>query len=260
MSIDVAAGAVCCAAWFALLFGAHVKSYAFISLGLTVWIIYTVDHLLDVARVKVPASTERHRFHQRHFTTLLIVLAIVILADVVSAFFVRKVIFQWGLALAAAMIIYFLIQRHLIYVKEVVVALLFSCGVLLPSLSLTESFPNEEILLVMGSFVLTALINLILFSWFDQASDYNDNRASFATQVGERKTKRVIVLLFILNSMLMILSVILIRESLMHVALILFMNIILFFLFNQKKYFEVNDRYRIVGDSIFFIPLLYIIL
>ena len=260
LSIDVAAGAVCCAAWFALLFGVQVKPYAFISLGLTVWIIYTADHLLDVARVKIPASTERHRFHQRHFTTLIIVLAVAVLTDIIFVVFIRKIIFQWGVVLATAMIFYFLIQRYLIYVKELVVALLFSCGVLLPSFSLIETFPGGKILFVMSSFVLTALINLILFSWFDQTSDTKDNRASFATQVGERKTKSAIVLLFVLNAVLMILTVLLIPESYMHVALMFSMNIILIFLFTRKEYFEVDDRYRIVGDGIFFIPLLYIVL
>lgn len=258
--MDVAAGAVCSAAWFALLFGAQVKPYAFISLGLTVWIIYTTDHLLDVAHVKTPASTERHRFHQRHFTTLIIILAVAVLADIIFVFFIRKIIFQWGAVLATAMIFYFLIQRYLIYVKELVVALLFSCGVLLPSFSLTETFPDGEMLLLPGSFVLTALINLLLFSWFDQASDTNDNRASFATQVGERKTKRVIVFLFILNALVMIVSVVLVPESYIHVILMFSMNLVLIFLFTRKEYVEVHDRYRILGDSIFFIPLLYIIL
>ena len=52
LSIDIAAGAVICCAFFADILGVSVLPYGFITLGLTVWIIYTVDHLLDVWREK----------------------------------------------------------------------------------------------------------------------------------------------------------------------------------------------------------------
>ena len=111
LSIDVATGAVCCAAWFAVLFEVNLRPYALISLGLTVWIIYTIDHLLDARKVKEPASTDRHRFHQENFTLLFGVVVLAIVLDLFFVFFIRRIVFQSGIILSCIMVVYFLLQQ-----------------------------------------------------------------------------------------------------------------------------------------------------
>ena len=61
LSIDVVAGAVCSALFFARLLQVSLLPYGIISLALTVWIIYTADHLLDAKRVEGVATTRRCR-------------------------------------------------------------------------------------------------------------------------------------------------------------------------------------------------------
>src|SRR5689334_7150262 len=90
LSVDVALGAVCCAAWFATLFEVTLRPHAFVVLGLTVWIIYTADHLLDAKRTEGVASTKRHRFHQQHFSFLVVVLILTVITDLVFVFFITQ--------------------------------------------------------------------------------------------------------------------------------------------------------------------------
>ena len=260
LSIDVALGAICSAAWFARLFSVDLRPYAFLSLGLTVWIIYTVDHLLDARRIIGEASTVRHRFHQKYFNQLTIVVIIAVLADFVVVFFIRKAVFQSGVVLASIMVGYFLMQRLLKFFKEFIIALLFACGVLLPSWSLAVSRPGVGLSLIIAQFMITALINLLLFSWFDRHRDAVDKRESFVTLVGARGTQVTIWILFILNGILMM---VLVMESLQWInsmLVILMMNVSLFLLFIRPGFFEVNDRYRLLGDGIFFLPLLYFLM
>jgi len=62
---------VICASFFARLLDVAILPQGLISLGLTVWIIYTADHLLDAKKFKNKMRlTERHRFHQRHFKVI----------------------------------------------------------------------------------------------------------------------------------------------------------------------------------------------
>lgn len=260
LSIDVALGAVCCAAWFAVLFNVHLKPYALIALGLTVWIIYTVDHLLDARKIKGPASTERHRFHQQNFKFLLVVLLLAVLTDLLFVFLVRKAIFQWGLVLATAMVIYFFVQQRLKYLKEFIVALLFSCGVLLPSWSLAQHQPGGSLALVIIQFMLTALLNLLLFSWFDRHHDSRDRRESFVTFIGEGRTKTILWVIFATNYVLMAVSILYAPSVFDKVIVIFSMNTILAFVFIQAHWFEMNDRFRLVGDSIFLLPVVYLFL
>ena len=52
LSLDIAAGAVISAVFFAQIFNVQIKPYGLLALGLTVWIIYTVDHLRDAKKIK----------------------------------------------------------------------------------------------------------------------------------------------------------------------------------------------------------------
>jgi 4-hydroxybenzoate polyprenyltransferase len=258
LSMDVAVGSVCCALWFARLSQVEPRPQALIALGLTVWIIYTADHLLDARRTTGPASTERHRFHQQHFRMLVKVLVVVLVVDLACVFFIRKAVLQWGLILSGFMVVYFLANRYLKYLKELTIAILFSCGVLLPSLALSHKPVGLSLALIIGQFMLTALLNLILFSWFDRHHDKRDNRDSFVTLAGERESKRFLSIVFLLNVMLLIGSVFYVPTMIREVAILLLMNAVLILMFVRSSYFESNDRFRLVGDAIFLLPLIYV--
>jgi hypothetical protein len=259
LSVDVALGSICSAAWFAELFNVNLLPYAFVSLGITVWIIYTVDHLLDARKIVGTPSTERHRFHKKYFRALFIAVVTGGLIDIFVVFFIRKPVFQAGIVLASIMVMYFLLQRFLKHFKEFVIAFLFGCGVLLPSWSLTPSFPGLELSLIIVQFIITALINLLLFSWFDRNRDNDDKRASFVTMAGEKVTRMSIWFLFLTNGVLMTLSTVHPWQSVNSVFIILLMNASLLLLFVRPKVFEVNDRYRLLGDAIFYLPCLYLV-
>ena len=66
LSLDVAGGAVVCALFFSKLLSVTPYVQGMIALGLTVWVIYTADRLLDVRALKNAAASERHKFHQQY--------------------------------------------------------------------------------------------------------------------------------------------------------------------------------------------------
>lgn len=249
-------GAVICALFFAKILGVSILPYGLISLGLTVWIIYTTDHLIDARRAKQPAATERHRFHQQHFKSLLALLIVFTIVDGTQLFYIRKVVFIQGLGLAAAIVIYFLLQRSLKFLKEVIGSLLYTGGVLLIPLSLkSESLSYGQLVLII-QFAITALINLLLFSWFDKSQDEQDQHSSFATTMGVDTTKIFLTVLFFIQA---ILTSIQFASGHMTPAMILvLMNTLLLLIYMKRKYFEVDSRYRFLGDAVFFVPLIYV--
>ena len=101
-SLDVVAGAISSALFFARIMHVTSLPQGIISLGLSVWIIYTTDHLLDARRIKQLASTERHRFHQNNFFILSVLLLLALLADVAIIFYMRAAVFNAGLLLGHA--------------------------------------------------------------------------------------------------------------------------------------------------------------
>lgn len=263
LSLDVAAGAVVGCAFFAHILGVSLLPHAFIVLGLTVWIIYTVDHLIDAHKISSQgddaASTERHRYHQRHFTPLLLLVIGASFIVGMEVFFLRKPVLYAGLGLGLLVIGYMVSHQRLRHTKEFVGALLYTAGVTIAPLSVLPRALGITEWIIITLFASTALANLLLFSWFGLKSDARDDHPSFATRFGDKATRLVIGSLFatiLLTSILLLVAI----SSIMPVLILLLMNCILLIIFLFKDYYAVDDRYRRLGDSIFLVPLIYILL
>lgn len=259
LSIDVALGAVCCCAWFAKLYAVELRVYAYLALGLTVWIIYTADHLLDVHKIKGLASTARHRFHQAHFNGLVWLVAFAIVTDFVLIFFVRKQVLYAGLVLAGVVLVYLLCTRALSFLKETTVALLYSGGVLLPVLSLVGWQTSMKHPVIIAAFFITAWINLLLFAWFDHDADKQHGYTSFSVQFGKYLTMQFLCGLFFVQAMLIV-AIAIINQMIPEAFMLFVMNAILFLLFIRAEKAVLHDQYRLLGDAVFLIPALFLLI
>jgi hypothetical protein len=256
LSLDVAVGAVISALYFSKLLSVKPNVYSMITLGLTVWIIYTADRLLDVRNLKKPA-TDRHKFHQRYQNQLWSSTFIAGLIVASLVFFLPSLVFMAGSLLAAISGLYLLTQKYL-RAKELVVAILYTVGVLLPSCNLsTEPLSSEHHLLIVQFFIV-ALINLLLFSWFEYEADKNGGYSSFVTTYGKKLTVGLLLMLSFCNAS--ITGWMLVQNPGNVTALVfLIMTSILLIIYLFPVYFAVNSRYRLVGDAVFFLPLVGLI-
>ena len=259
ISIDVACGAMVCAAFFARIFQIELRPQGLVALGITVWIIYSVDHLLDARQLKKEATTKRHLLHQRNFRALSMLVLAGIMIDLSMILFIRKQVFVWGIGLALIVFLYLLFQRLITPFKEVMGALLYTGGVWLPVLALHITPFSASLIFLMIAFALTALINLVLFSWFDLEHDRNDTQVSLVTFFGQQNSKRVLSVLFLLQGLL--LAGLLVSTPYKTETLILVsMNVVLVILLVAPDWFRKQDIYRLAGDFIFLFPLPYLIL
>ncbi len=258
LSLDIVLGSVISALFFARLFAVAILPYGLASLALTVWIIYTADHLLDARAISKVAASERHRFHQKHFHLLKIIVAIAVLLDVVLIFFMRKPVFVSGIFLAAFVFVYLLAQRYLRVLKEFFVAFFYTCGVLLPSLSVTSVELNFGYGLVIFQFLVIAWTNLLLFSWFDYDEDRTDLQDSFVTIAGKRFAYYFIGAVGIFN---LCLSWWLwkIDFNLQVIVILAFMQLILLVILLLHRPMKRGNVYRLLGDAVFALPLVYIL-
>jgi hypothetical protein len=258
LSLDVVAGALVCALFFARVFSVSITPYGLLALGLTVWIIYTADHLRDATRIRQPASTARHRFHQQHFNTLKIVIAGMVILDGVTVTFIPIHVLGWGAALILAVSVYLVTHRFLKFLKELFIAVMYTCGILLPSLSVTHVELNATHYILILQFAILALVNLFMFSWFDRKLDQQDKQHSFVTLVGDRATRISIWLLIILEVSLTLIHSF--SGGLNKASLLLgFMGLMLLLIFIFRELLAKNDYYRLLGDAVFMIPIFYLI-
>lgn len=253
LSLDVATGAVICALFFVRLFHAHVLPQGLAALGIAVWIVYTADHLLDARRLTSAASTFRHAFHQQHSRLLIFLLGVACGIEFILLFFLRKPVFYNGLWLGVGVVLYVLINQWLKYFKEFTIALLYCGGVLLPALSLKESNLQQLDIYFILQFLIIVITNLILFSWMDYENDLKDHHRSLVTLIGKEKVKRILWILFVLFSILIPFTF---SIEIIPVLILFAMQLTLFLIFLFAEYFKMNERFRYVGDAIFFLPVI----
>lgn len=260
LSLDIALGAVAGCGFFAGMFGVSLLPNAYFSLGVIVWMIYTVDHLLDASRDVVSLSTARHRFHRDHAKTLKYVLLAAAILVVVQVFFVRIPVLISGLIVGAFVALYIALQRHLAWLKEIAGALLYTAGIVLaPASLLSRSIYLSEWIIVF-LFGLTAYINLMICSLYDVNKDRADGHRSFSTEFGIERTQKIIAGAFVVAALLFIILLITPRADANSVIILGLMNVALLLVYRQPAYFSHTDNHRLLADVAFVFPILYYVL
>jgi hypothetical protein len=257
LSIDIAVGAATGAAFFARILKADLFVQAYVVLALTVWIIYTSDHLLDAWRLKGPASTDRHLLHQKHFGLLGVIVLMASITAFGLALFIRIQLMIPGLIMATACAIYLVLNRWLRYAKELMAAALYSGGVLLPSLALKPDIDASQALMI-ALFVVLVLINLLIFARMSYESDVADRQQSFVTAAGVGVTNSVIAVLFVCFLGIAVFAWY--GPYSIEAGVLTAMGLVLLAIFLFPRYFGSGERYRLVGDAVFLFPAIELII
>lgn len=252
LSLDIAIGAVISSCLINRALQVSPSIHHYLVLGLSVWIIYTLDHLLDARRVK-HAATDRHRFHQRHFKPMALVLFVLTVVNLILALSLPAGTIEAGIGLSLVAGLYLLFQHRLYFFKEMAGAVFYTAGVSLPAIVTRHYDVSIGEVLTLTHLAVVAWTNLLVFSFFDILADQHQGQVSFATQWGERTTRHVIVFMFVLSLVLFMLE----RSTFQtgYGWIWLTMSVILCSMTVFKEFFLRHDRYRLVGDAVFFLPV-----
>lgn len=268
LSLDVAIGSLG-AGWMASkVLEQHMHWAWYVCLPLAVWLIYTLDHLMDARRVGAGAHTERHLFHYHYFWPLMgiwLVLAPVCLAVALAFLPVEGVYF--GLAMSG------LVAGHLLLVKligdttapwlmkELGVGLIYAVGIWgLPMVLKGDALEGRHFLYLL-QFWLLAMANLLEFSIFEYRIDELDGHTSFVRAIGPEKAERT-VWAFLTLSVLIGISLMLLNAGQFWQIQAVFgtMALLLGWIIADRKRFSIRERYRLWGDAAFLLPYLFLFL
>ena len=256
LSIDVALGAVISAAFFGRILHVTLLPQGLVLLGVAVWLIYTADHLLDAWSMRETAISERHRYHQQNFVTILVIFAIISVVALGLVFAIRIQLITGGIMFSLFVITYLLVSRWLKYFKELAGSLLYTGGVMLPAWTLhNQPLTNHQVTLIV-IFALIVLSNMLIFARFSIEEDILNRQKSLATIMGIRSMNTMISIVCIACFSVMIFEVT--QQISIELLMLFIMESILLVIF-LVRYFRYNDRYRIYGDAIFLLPAIILI-
>ncbi|NNJ55765.1 MAG: hypothetical protein HKP14_06520 [Bacteroidia bacterium] len=264
-SIWVVVGSFITFWFFSLCFGQEPDKIAGLILALSIWIIYTLDHIIDGYKTKGNSLALRHNLHYRYKGWLILLItafSIIVLYLVYDKLRIEYLRFGFFLFLLTG--IHFILNQTLskkisrkVYIKEVFIALVVSlgfCGLPLCTTAVQE-WPDYFTILFVAFFFLN-LCNLMLFSFFDFQEDLESNFISSANTFGPQKALIWAKISSIFSIVLVLLTPLFYKTDLSIVGVLLLMHGVLLLICFYPEYFKMYGRYRFWGDFIYLLPVL----
>lgn len=255
LSIDVALGVLSMGFFATKVCDAKMPIAWWIMLPISVWVIYTADHYLDAQKSQKNFLSERHYFHLKHQKTIRFILFIsLILGVVIVLAFLPLKILIIGLILSLIVIIYLIINYlyfNLYIPKELIIVIIYITGIWFAPIIYAKQISIITYLYIMAHFTI-ALSNITIFSVFSYNEDQKSNFSSLCSQWGIKNCSNIIQIIFVIN---LIIICLLGYYNLKIGAICLAMNSILLIIWTNKIYFSIKNRYRILGDAIFYLGI-----
>lgn len=254
LSFDVVIGALVLLHFFSNLIDSSVPVSCYIALGLVVWIIYASDHVLDAVKSRSP-TTQRHQFHKRFAREIQLAIIFMVLIGVIVMNFLPGKVILGGLVLGFFVAIYLKLVHvaKKLWFKELLIAVIFSTGILISPVLLAEKISIMTGVLLMSQMMLLAYLNLLIFAYNDFEVDEQNQFPSLIRVLGKPDSRLLIYVIASLSMIASVMGMIIIGNA----CLIFFvMTFILMIVFRYQNFFARRGIFRVLGDGVFFIPIL----
>lgn len=237
---------------------------------LSVWVMYTADHLSDAWKRKNEITINRHLFHYHHFKSILPFWALAAIACVYLGItkLSSEIVFI-GFLIGIGVMLYFAAiyftgnTKPIFLQKELTIALIYVGGIWMAPVIWYGKNPDSMIWAIMANLVLLAWAEGIIVSWYEFSEDTADRHVSFTVLFGRNRSRKfiflllLIVLIFSISGLLMNLnnSTLLVAFSIQMLMSIVLVALILF-----PDGFKKNEIYRYVGEAVFMLQGLILLL
>jgi 4-hydroxybenzoate polyprenyltransferase len=265
LSLDIVLGALASSCFAAQLFGRNPGWVWWLTLAMTVWLLYTGDHMLDAWKHRKKVEREMHFFMLKNRKVLRFTLGAVALVDSMLIInLLDKELMKYALVLAGLVLLFYAMRhvfrknRVLHIPGEVFVLLLYMAGTWLgPAVVFEHSFEVGHGMIAL-IFAGVLLMNLGVNSLYDIKLDARLGLVSIARELGAKKTKNMLLgtaLAIYLISLLQFLVFAVDRFSQFALILAGMATIYLLVLYFPSR-FRKNDYYRLTADAVLFMGFL----
>lgn len=266
LSLDVVIGAMAGLLFFADLLGVTVFWEVYLLLGMAVWCIYSIDHLMDSRTIKnSKVAFPRHVFHKRYFKTILTVVLLFAVVGFVLMLFMEKLLFLFkpGFLLSTLIVVWFAVLyksgQKAAWLKEISTALVYVSGIALaPVLLKGIGELTFHFWLFASIYFAIALLNLFILSHTDAKVDHSEGSGSILSVISKNVLEKFIFWIGLLLFILLVGMLIYLPSYFkMHTGILLLivgLHLLYFFSKNQKK-----EALRQKLEASFMIPLILLI-
>ena len=200
LSLDIVIGVLATSCFAARLFASDPGWIWYITLALTVWLLYMGDHMLDAWRHRKKVQREMHYFLLKRRRLVIYSLGVVaVVNSMLIIILLDKQVFKYALILAGLVLLFYAMRhvfrknRFLFIPGELFVLLLYLAGTWLGPAAIVEGgFETSQglIALIFGGVL---LMNLGVISLYDLKLDSRMGISSLATMLGKKRTRNLLI-------------------------------------------------------------------
>ena len=269
LSIDIVLGALASSCFAARLFGSNPGTIWWITLALTVWLLYIADHMLDAWKHRKNIERDLHYFMMKNRKTLVWSMGVVTVVNILLIFnLLDQELMKYALFLAGLVLLFYAMRhvskknRILKVPGEFFVMILYMAGTWLgPAVAMEGDFEAGHGMIAL-IFLGVLLMNLGVISLYDIKLDSRMGIASLANLLGIKRTKNLLLgtaIAIYLVSLLQFLVFGMDRYS--QYALILTgMTTILLLVLYYPSRFRKKDYFRLAVDAVLYMDFLTLLI
>jgi len=269
LSLDIVLGALASSCFAARLFGTDPGWIWWITLALTVWLLYTGDHMLDAWKHRKKIEQELHYYMMKNRRTLIWSMGLVATVDILLIFnLLDQELMKYALFLAGLVLLFYA-MRHIFRKNRVLnipgeffVMLLYMAGTWLgPAVALETGFEAGHGMIALV-FLGVLMMNLGVISIYDIKLDSRMGIASLANLLGIKRTKFLLLgtgIAIYLLSLLQFLVFEMDRYSQYALILAGMCTILLLVLYYPSR-FRKNDYFRLAADAVLYMGFLSLLI
>lgn len=268
LSLDVVAGVLAMAIFATKLLQVNPNKWWWFVLALSVWSIYTSDHLIDGFSKKNHAVIRRHQIHYLFHVPLIIAITLSASAAIILTFlFLNKTIIIIGSVIGFFTILYLTLvffskKLHYYFHKEFFISLFYVIGIWFTPVSIYSSHLSPFHWLTIVSMILLVWYEGIVISTFEIEKDIKDEHNSFAVKFKKNNIKSFLILLIVTVGLAQIILFMLAKNRIEFFSVLIetVMTLALFSMSSFPGFFKKHEYYKTFGELIFWLPgLLYLI-
>jgi hypothetical protein len=258
-NLDVSLGAFCAALTAQKYLHVQLHWTFFWLLSSAIWMVYTLDRLLDIRKTK-PILTPRHHFHSTFQSILQVILCFLFGINIYLALFAAPLdllIFGLGMVIFSGLHLVLVHQLQHIksfwVMKEPAIALAYTLGIwAYPALQQKQIFPEQVFIIVL--FFQLALGNLMMLAILEENIDKESGFNSWIQNIGTQTAEKWLDLILIsgLLASLMLIFV----NFYWALALLAGYGTHVIVWLNKSRYY-VDEKYRRWTEISFVYPIIY---
>jgi 4-hydroxybenzoate polyprenyltransferase len=262
-SLDIVAGAIAALVFSSTVMGTQLHRGYYLIMGITVWLIYTVDHLMDGAKSggKSEVYSRNFFFHNR-VPIILAVLLLLVFDFRLIIYRLDEKIIEFAMGPGIAVMVYLVLNRFYgnsskwFFIKEVWITIIYTLAIWGGPVIYAGDIISLPQMMIIGSFGLIIFGNVLIYSIYERETDELEGHRSFVSDFGLKTTVNTAVYSTVVSIILALSAVIMLHSDLLYSIPLVLIATGLLLILSYPGIFGIRQRYGIIADLLLLLFLL----